>query len=91
MVNGGPICLVKRRRTDELEEEVKGLRAKLGYQEREEQDGYFVSSTPSSKRPVRPNSEHEEKRPKGARFGHKGVGRRSHEEGMADRIVKVDA
>jgi len=90
-VNGCPICLVKQRRIDELEEEVKGLQAKLRYQERKEQDGYFGSSTPSSKRPVKPNSEHEEKKPKGARLGHKGVGRRSHEEGTADRIVEVDA
>lgn len=67
VVNGCPICLVKQRRIDELKEEVKGLQAKLRYQERKEQDGYFGSSTPSSKRPVKPNSEHEEKKPKGAR------------------------
>jgi transposase len=67
-VKGCPICLVKQRRIDELEEEVKGLHAKLRYQERKEKDGYFGSSTPSSKRSVKPNSEREEKKPEGARY-----------------------
>lgn len=50
-VNGCPVCLHKQRRIDELEEEVKRLRDKLRYQEREEEDGFFGSSTPSSKKP----------------------------------------
>jgi len=36
-VNGSPICFEKQRRFDELEEEVKGLQAKLRYQERRAQ------------------------------------------------------
>ena len=80
-VNGCPVCLQKQRRIDELEEEIKQLRAKLRYQERREQDGFFGSSTPSSKRPVKPNTEPKEKKPKGARPGHKGVGRKSHDDG----------
>ena len=35
-VNGCPVCLHKQRRIDELEEEVKNLRAKLRYQERKD-------------------------------------------------------
>jgi transposase len=89
-VNGCPVCLHKQRRIDELEEEVKGLRAKLRYEERKEQDGFFGSSTPSSKRPVKPNNEQKEKKPKGARLGHRGVGRKSHDDGTADRTVEVE-
>jgi transposase len=66
-VNGCPICLVKQRRIDELEEELKNLRAKVRYQERREQDGFFGSSTPSSKVPIKPNVAQREKKPKGAR------------------------
>lgn len=66
-VNGCPVCLAKQRRIDELEEEVKRLQAKLRYEERKEQDGFFGSSTPSSKRPIKPNSGQKEKKPKGER------------------------
>lgn len=90
-VNGCPVCLQKQRRIDELEEENKSLRAKLRYQERREEDGFFGSSTPSSKRPLKPNTELKEKKPRGARPGHKGVGRASHDEETADRIVNVPA
>lgn len=88
-VNGCPVCLAKQRRIDELEEEVKRLQAKLCYEERKEQDGFFGSSTPSSKRPIKTNSGQKEKKPKGAWLGHKGVGRRSHEDGAADRTEEV--
>jgi transposase len=88
-VNGSPFCLDKQRRIDELEEEVKRLQAKLRYEERREQEGFFGSSTPSSKRPIKPNCEQKAKKPKGLRPGHQGVGRRSHEEGTADRTVEV--
>jgi len=90
-VNGCPVCLQKQRRIDELEEEVKHLRAKLRYQARREQDGFFGSSTPSSKQPVKPNTEPKERKPKGARPGHQGVGRKGHENSSADRIVDVEA
>jgi hypothetical protein len=56
-VNGCPGCLHKQRRIDELEEEVKDLRAKLRYQERRDEDGFFGPSTPSSKKPVKANTE----------------------------------
>lgn len=90
-VNGCPVCLQKQRRIDELEEEIKQLRAKLRYHARREQDGFFGSSTPSSKQPVKPNTGPKERKPKGARLGHKGVGRKSHDNGSADRTVDVEA
>ena len=90
VVNGCPVCLQKQLRIDELEEKVKALEARLRYRERRDQDGFFGSSTPSSKLPVKPNSERQEKKPKGARPGHRGVGRRSHDEGAVDRTVVVE-
>lgn len=89
-VNGCPSCLQKQRRIDELEELVKSLQAKLRYQERKNEEGFFGSSTPSSKKPVKPNSEPKEKKPKGARHGHKGVGRKSHDDENADRTTDVN-
>lgn len=89
-VNGCPICLHKQRRIDELEEEIRNLRAKLHYQERQAQEGFFGSSTPSAKLPVKPNTEQKEKKPRGARAGHEGVGRKSHDEEAVDRTVDVE-
>ena len=89
-VNGCAVCLRKQRRIDTLEEEVTRLRAKVRYHARKEEDGFFGSSTPSSKKPVKPNSEEREKKPRGARHGHKGVGRKSHSEGSRDRTVEVE-
>lgn len=88
-VNGCGVCLHKQRRLDELEEEVKSLRAKLRYQQRQAQEGFFGSSTPSSKTPVKENIQQKEKKPRGARPGHKGNGRRSHDEATVDHIVEV--
>lgn len=89
-VNGCPICLHKQRRIDKLEEEIKNLRAKLHYQQRQSQEGFFGSSTPSAKLPVKPNTEQKEKKPRGARAGHEGVGRKSHDEEAVDRTVDVE-
>jgi transposase len=90
-VNGCPVCHHKQRRIDDLEEEIKTLRGKLRYQERKEEEGFFGSSTPSSKKPVKANSAEKEKKPRGARPGRKGVGRKSHTEETTDRTVEVEA
>jgi hypothetical protein len=89
-VNGCPICLEKQRLIDELKEEIEQLRAKLRYRARREEDGFFGSSTPSSKQPVKPNTEVRERKPKGAKLGHKGNGRKSHDNDSVDRTVDVD-
>jgi transposase len=88
-VNGCPVCLQKQRRIDELEDENKRLQDELRLQQRKAEEGFFGSSTPSSKKPVKPNSEPKEKKPRGARPGHKGAGRRSHDDETADRTVDV--
>ena len=43
-------CLEKQRRINELEEEIASLKHRLRYQEQTAQEGFFGSSTPSSKR-----------------------------------------
>lgn len=88
-VNGCSVCLEKQRRIDELEGEVKRIRLALGRERRKAQDGLFGSSTPSSKKPVKKDVEKREGKPKGARPGHKGHGRKGHEEGTWDRTVDV--
>jgi transposase len=88
-VNDCPVCLHKQRRIDELEEAIKSLRAKLHYQERQGQEGFFGSSTPSSKLPIKPNTEPKEKKSRGARPGHTGAGRTSHDHETTDRTVDV--
>ena len=49
-------CFEKQRRIKELEEEIVRLKGKWRYQERTAKEGFFGSSTPPSKRPVKPNS-----------------------------------
>lgn len=88
-VNSCPVCLEKQRRIDDLEDEVKRLRAALGREERKVQEGLFGSSTPSSKKPVKKNIEKREGKRKGARPGHEGHGRKGHEEGTSDRTVDI--
>ena len=88
-VNDCALCLEKQRRIDDLEEEVRRLRAALWREQRKAQDGLFGSSTPSSKKPVKKNIEKGEGKPKGARPGHKGHGRKGHEEGMSDLMVDI--
>ena len=76
MINGCPECLKKQREIDALKEENQRLKQKLRYQERKAQEGFFGSSTPSSKIPLKPNRIQEEgRKPKGARPGHLGRGR----------------
>jgi len=79
----------KQRRIDELEDEVKSLRAALGREQRKTEDGFFGSSTPSSKKPFKKATEKKEEKPKGARPGHGGHGRKGHEEGTADRTEDI--
>ncbi len=84
-------CFEKQREIDKLEEEVKRLQAKLRYEEKKTKEGYFGSSTPSSKIPIKANSKDVDN-PGGAKNGHKGYGRKSVAEEQADRIeyLKVE-
>jgi transposase len=91
-VNSCPLCLEKQRQIDRLMEENQRLKQKLRYQQRKAQEGFFGSSTPSSKLPVKSNtSEKPEPKPRGARPGHKGAGRPSLRQASGHRVVEVEA
>ncbi len=83
-INNCPICLEKQREIDKLTEEIERLRAKLYRQQRKQREGFFGSSTPSAQKPIKENSATKEKKPKGARPGHKGAGRKSFKASMAE-------
>ena len=83
-------CLAKQQKINELEEEITSLKSKLRYQERTAKEGFFGSSTPSSRVPVKPNSPTGDKRNRGgAKPGHKGHGRSSIREQDADKVEKI--
>jgi transposase len=84
-------CLKKQQKINELEEEIVSLKARLRYQERTAQEGFFGSSTPSSKVPVKPNSSKEHRRNQGGgKQGHKGHGRSSIHEQDADKVQTIN-
>ena len=85
-------CLEKQREIDRLKEELQRLRQKLSVNQRKSQDGFFGSSTPSSKVPVKSNSLVENRAKKGGgQVGHRGVGRQSFKSEAADeqRVAEV--
>ncbi len=83
-------CLNKQQKVNELEEEIVLLKAKLRYQERTAKEGFFGSSTPSSKIPVKPNSQKAHQRNRGGgKVGHQGHGRRSICQEDADKVENI--
>ena len=85
-------CLEKQRDIDRLKGEVNRLRARLRYQERTAKEGFFGSSTPSSKVPVKSNASDDQQRKRGgARLGHPGHGRQAVDESKADQVVDIEA
>jgi len=83
-------CLKKQQRINQLEEQIDSLKARLRYQERTAKEGFFGSSTPSSKLPVKPNSSKECPRNRGGgKPGHKGHGRSSISDQDADHVQVV--
>jgi len=86
-------CLNKQQKINELEEEIVSLKTKLRYQERTAKEGFFGSSTPSSKLLIKPNSQKEHQHNQGGgKTGHKRYGRSSIEKQDADEVktVKVE-
>lgn len=82
-------CWGKQEIIDRLTVENQSLKQRLRDRERKEREGFFGSSTPSSKLPVKPNStETEPGKPRGGQPGHRGgSGRKTFTQ--ADRIVEV--
>jgi transposase len=83
-----PDCIVKQFDIDKLEEENKSLKRKLKY--RQDQD-YYGSSTPSSKKKFKEKSSEDNiKKKGGAKKGHKGHGRKIIKRSEADEIISLD-
>ena len=82
-------CLSKQQKINDLEEEISTLKSKQRYQERTAKEGFFGSSTPSAKIPVKPNRQKEHQRNRGGgKVGHQGHGRTSICEKDADKVEK---
>jgi transposase len=85
-----PQCFKKQLIIDRLIEENQRLKDKLRHQERKRKEGVFGSSTPSSKIPVKANTPPDKPRkPRGARPGHKGAGRKGFDPAEADEVIDV--
>lgn len=83
-------CLEKQQKIDQLIEENRRLKSQLRYRQRKQTDGFFGSSTPSAKKPVKANSEAEQHaKAGGAPKGHPGHGRKSIDPQNAARIVEI--
>jgi transposase len=86
-----PECINKQEEIYRLREELKQLKAKLRIQQRQISEGYFGSSTPSSKKPLKKSSvkNGDPKNRGGAKLGHQGNGRRCCSAEQADRVEQV--
>lgn len=71
-------CFEKQRIIDDLHEEIIRLKKQLKSQELSAQESYFGSSTPSSKLPFKANTDEAKRGKRGAKKGHSGSGRKSH-------------
>jgi hypothetical protein len=84
--------LKKQQEIDRLREENARLKDRLRYQQRTAKEGFFGSSTPSSKVPVKPSAPADSApRFGGAKPGHVGHGRRTITPEQADRVERVSA
>jgi len=87
-------CFDKQLRIDALQAEVERLRQELSQTKRKkkkmQKEGVFGSSTPSSLKPHKENSEDENKKKRGGgKKGHKGHGREKHEKDSIDRVIEL--
>lgn len=84
-----PQCVKLQEEVKRLREENDRLKAQIRYQQRKIDEGYFGSSTPSSKKPFKVNTK-AERNNGGGRVGHRGYGRTSIDEREADEVIVVD-
>lgn len=78
-------CFEKQIKIDRLEQRIEWLESKLRIQELKNEEGYFGSSTPSSKIPIKEDSKKSQDKG-GAKNGHEGHGRKSVGVDEAERI-----
>ncbi|MGH2621758.1 MAG: hypothetical protein ACRDHG_14485 [Anaerolineales bacterium] len=87
-----PGCFQKQQRIDQLEQENQRLQQQLRYRQRQTEEGFFGSSTPSSKIPLKPQTpEASRSDPGGGAAGHTGHGRKSLAPSQADRLETIPA
>lgn len=83
-------CFEKQLKIDRLKEENAQLKAQLRYRTKKDNQEFFGSSTPSSKKYIKANSKEENKNKQGgAKVGHKGNGRKTFTEEEADEVVNL--
>ena len=86
-----PECVEKQEQIYRLREENKRLKVKLRRQEQKSKEGYFGSSTPSSQKPFKETTKHNNPNKNGgAKKGHIGNGRQEYKEDDADRIEYIE-
>jgi transposase len=87
-----PGCFDKQQRIDQLEQENHRLQQQLRYRQRQAEEGFFGSSTPSSKIPLKPpTAEENRSHPGGAQAGHAGHGRQCLAASQADHLETLSA
>jgi hypothetical protein len=92
MINACEECLKKQRIIDRQIEKIAALEAKLRRQKRRAKEGFFGSSTPSSKQPLKETSREENQNKRGgAKPGHRGHGRQKIAAGQADEVCFHEA
>lgn len=89
VINLCPFCHEKQEDINRLKDEIICLKDRLRHRERKETDGFFGSSTPSSQKPVKANTQEKPKKPRGAKNGHEGFGRKSLAFSDADHVERV--
>ena len=83
-------CLAKQLEIDRLQEQVVCLKAQLRYRTKQQQEGFFGSSTPSAKKPVKANTPKPSSgKKRGAQQGHPGHGRPSYEQDETVRVEEI--
>ena len=82
-------CFNKQQEIDNLKDENQRLKQKLRYRDRKDKEGFFGSSTSSAKIPLKANIPDKESKPKGARIGHKGFGRKKITLSESDRVETI--
>src|SRR3970040_1934742 len=83
-------CIEKQPKIDQLSAEKQRLKSQRRYRQRKQPEGFFGSSTPSAKQPVKANSEAEKQAScGGAQKGHPGHGRKSIDPQNAARTLAV--
>jgi transposase len=90
VINPCPFCHEKQEEINRLKDEIICLKDRLRHRERTQKEGFFGSSTPSSQMPVKVNTQEKPKKPRGAKNGHEGFGRKALTFSDADHVESVE-